>query len=160
VDGLIIDNRMNGGGSSTVLEPILSYFTTGTLGHYASRSGRRPLSVRADPIHNSQDAPLVVLVSENTVSYGEIFSGVLQDTGRAKLAGQTTLGNVETLHSYIFSDGSRLWIAEETFIPANSDADWELQGIIPDVEAHADWDTFTFENDPGIAAALELLGHP
>jgi C-terminal processing protease CtpA/Prc len=103
--------------------------------------------------------PLVVLVSEETVSYGEVFSGVLRDAGRARIVGQATLGNVEILHGYYFDDGSRLWIAEETFTPVNSQANWEQTGIIPDVEAHADWDTFTFENDPGVAAAVTLLGH-
>lgn len=103
--------------------------------------------------------PLVILVGEDTVSFGEIFSGTLQDLGRAKIVGQTTLGNVETLHGYDFDDGSRVWIAEERFEPLNSNADWEKDGIQPDVQAYTDWDTFTFETDPSIAAALALLGH-
>ncbi len=159
LDGLIIDNRMNGGGSSTVVEPILSYFTSGTLGSFVSRAITRPLEVDPEPINNSQTVPMVILVSENTVSFGEIFSGALQDTGRAQVVGQTTLGNVETLHGYNFDDGSRVWIAEERFDPLKSHADWEKEGIVPDVEAYADWDTFTFENDPSVAAAVELLGH-
>lgn len=159
LDGLILDNRMNGGGSSTVVEPILGYFTSGTLGQFVSRETTRPLEVTADPIHNSQTVPIVVLVGEDTVSFGEIFSGVLKDVGRALLAGQTTLGNVETLHGYNFDDGSQVWIAEERFDPLVSHADWEKDGIQPDVEAYADWDTFTFENDPSVAAAVALLGH-
>jgi len=159
LDGLILDNRMNGGGSSTVLEPILGYFVSGMLGEYASRSDSRPMVIKADPIHNSQTVPIVVLVSEETASFGEVFSGVLKDSGRAKIVGQPSLGNVEILHGYDFSDGSRLWIAEETFSPSNSHANWEETGIVPDVEAYADWDTFTFETDPSIAAAIRALGH-
>ncbi len=159
LDGLILDNRMNSGGSSNVMEPILGYFTSGTLGHFNSRSATRPLQVSADPINNSQNMPLVVLVGTDTVSFGEIFSGVLQDVGRAYIVGQTTLGNVETLHGHNLSDGSRLWLAEERFVPLHSQADWEKTGIVPDVQAYADWDTFTFENDPSVAAALTLLGH-
>lgn len=159
LDGLILDNRMNGGGSSTVFRPILSYFTSGLLGNFVSRTATQPLEITADPIENSQTVPLVVLVGEETVSFGEIFSGVLQDTGRAKLVGQKTLGNVETLHGYTFEDGSRAWIAEEGFDPLVSHADWEQDGLQPEVEAYADWDTFTFEDDPGIAAAMDLLGH-
>lgn len=159
LDGLILDNRMNGGGSSSVLELVLGYFTSGTLGQFVSRTEKRPFTIEADPVHNSQTVPLVVLVGEDTVSFGEIFSGVLQDVSRAKIVGQTTLGNVETLSGYDFSDGSRVWIARERFDPAISHADWEKTGIISDVEAFADWDTFTFENDPSVAAALEILGH-
>jgi carboxyl-terminal processing protease len=124
-----------------------------------SRAESRPLVINPDSIYNSQDVPLVVLVGQDTVSFGEIFSGILQDSGRAKIVGQTTLGNVETLHGYDFDDGSRMWIAEEKFDPAISHANWEATGIIPDVEAYADWDTFIFENDPSVAAALTLLGH-
>jgi carboxyl-terminal processing protease len=159
LDGLILDNRMNGGGSGGVVEPILSYFVSGTLGEFTSRTESRPMAVDPDPIQNSQTVPIVVLVSEETVSFGEIFSGALRDAGRAMIVGQPTLGNVEVLHGYNLPDRSRLWIAEETFIPANSNVGWEETGIVPDVEAYADWDTFTSENDPSIAAAVKLLGH-
>ena len=37
--------------------------------------------------------------------------------------------------------------------------DWEETGIVPDVQAYAPWDTFYFDTDPSIAAAVELLGH-
>jgi len=159
LDGLILDNRMNGGGSSSVVYPIFSYFTSGTIGHFISRTSQNPLTIKADPVENSQDVPLVILVGEDTVSFGEIFSGALQDIGRAQVVGQTTLGNVETLDGFNFEDGSQAWIAAERFDPLNSHADWETTGIIPDVEAYADWDTFTFENDPSVAAAVALLGH-
>jgi carboxyl-terminal processing protease len=159
LDGLILDNRMNGGGSSNVVDPILSYFTSGTVGQFVSRTEKRPFIVRPNPINNSQTVPLVVLVGEDTVSYGEIFSGILQDESRAKIIGKTTLGNVETLHGYKFSDGSFAWIAQERFDPTHSHANWEKDGIVPDVQAFADWDTFTFENDPSVSAALKLLGH-
>jgi carboxyl-terminal processing protease len=159
LDGLILDNRLNGGGSSKVLEPVLSYFAAGTLGQFISRKDSRPLVIEPDPIQNSQTVPIVVLVSEETVSFGEIFAGVLKDAGRAQIVGQTTLGNVEILHGYDLADGSILWIAEETFTPSNSNENWEQTGIIPDVAAHADWDTFISENDPSLLAAMQLLGH-
>jgi carboxyl-terminal processing protease len=159
LDGLILDNRMNGGGSNTVVEPILSYFTSGLLGQFVSRSEKRAFRIMANPINNSKTVPMVVLVGEDTVSFGEIFSGILQDQGRAKIVGQTTLGNVETLSGYNFDDGSLAWIARERFDPAKSHANWEKDGILPDVVAVADWDNFTFETDPAIAAALKIFGH-
>ncbi|MGZ6316333.1 MAG: S41 family peptidase [Anaerolineales bacterium] len=159
LDGLILDNRLNGGGSSSIVEPIMSYFVSGTLGEFKSRTASRPLAIQPDPIENSQTVPLVVLVGKDTASFGEIFSGVMQDSGRGKVVGETTSGNVEILHGYDFNDHSRLWVAEETFDPAVSHANWEATGIVPDVQAHADWDSFTFETDPAVAAALRLLGH-
>jgi C-terminal peptidase prc len=157
LDGLILDVRLNGGGSSSVVDPIFEHFVSGRLGEFVSRVDSRELAVRANEIHNSQTVPMVVIVSEDTVSYGEIFSGILRDSGRAKVVGETSLGNVEVLHGYDFDDGSQVWIASETFVSAFSDANWEISGIVPDVPAYAEWDTITFETDPAIAAALDLL---
>jgi C-terminal processing protease CtpA/Prc len=117
------------------------------------------LRVTADPIGNSQSVPLVVMVSEDTVSYGEIFAGIMRDSRGAKITGETSLGNVEVLHGFSFDDGSELWIAAERFIPQHSDENWEETGIVTDIEAFGEWNSFTFETDPSIAAALTLLGH-
>ena len=159
LDGLILDLRMNGGGSSSVAYPILEYFIDGNLGNFISRSDSRALEIDANEVQNSQTVPLIVMVSQDTVSFGEIFAGVLQDAGRAQIVGETSLGNVEVLHGYDFEDGSQVWIAAETFTSAFSDANWEETGIVPDVQAFAEWDTFFFETDPSIAAAVDLLGH-
>ncbi|HXQ38007.1 MAG TPA: S41 family peptidase [Anaerolineales bacterium] len=159
LDGLILDVRLNGGGSSSVVDPILEHFVKGTLGRFVSRADSRPMNVEANPIYNSQDVPIVVVVSQDTVSYGEIFAGVLRDSRGAKIVGETSLGNVEVLHGYDFDDGSRVWIASETFFPEHSDGNWEETGIVPDVQAFAEWDTFYFETDPSVAAAVQLLGH-
>ena len=159
LDGLILDVRLNGGGSSLVVNPIFEHFVSGTIGRFVSRTDSRPMEVDADPIHNSQTVPLVVIVSQDTVSYGEIFAGVLRDSRDAQIVGETSLGNVEVLYPYGFDDGSQAWIASETFIPQHSDQNWEETGIVPDVQAFAEWDTFYFENDPSVAAAVQLLGH-
>jgi C-terminal peptidase prc len=159
LDGLILDVRLNGGGSSSVVNPIFEHFVSGKLGEFVSRDSSRPLEVDSNPIHNSDTVPLVIIVSKDTVSYGEIFSGVLRDAGRAKIVGETSLGNVEVLHGFDFDDGSQVWVAAETFDSAFSDDNWELTGIVPDVPAFAAWDTITFETDPSITAAVQLLGH-
>ncbi len=159
LDGLILDVRLNGGGSSSVIYPILGFFTNGRLGEFISRDASRPLTIKANPIQNSQTVPLVVMVSKDTVSFGEIFAGIMRDARGAKVTGETSLGNVEILNGYNFEDGSVLWIASEKFDSAFSDIDWEETGIIPDVQAYAPWDTFYFDTDPSIAAGVELLGH-
>ncbi len=159
LDGLILDLRMNGGGSSTVTYPILEYFIHGKLGKFVSRDESRTLEIKANEIQNSQTVPLIVMVSQDTVSFAEIFAGVMKDSGRAKIVGETSLGNVEVLHGFNLEDGSQLWLAAETFHSAFSNANWEQTGIVPDVQAFAEWDTFYFDNDPSVAAALKLLGH-
>jgi carboxyl-terminal processing protease len=156
LSGLIVDVRINGGGLLAALEDTLAIFASGQMGVFVSRDAERPLVVEADPVGNSQELPLVILAGRETESFGEVFSGVLQEKGRARVVGRTTDGNVETLWQVDLEDGSRAWIASETFRPP-SGADWEISGIIPDLEIPLDWDEFTTENDPQLGAALELL---
>jgi C-terminal peptidase prc len=158
LDGLILDNRLNGGGYDNVMADTLSYFTNGVVGHFTNRSGKEQLRIRRRNVNDSVNLPLVVLVGEGTASFGEIFSGILQDQGRAVLIGDTTLGNVEILWGYDFDDGSRAWIAHDTFVPIHDqDANWEETGLVPSVQVSAPWEMYTFENDPAIQAALDYF---
>jgi carboxyl-terminal processing protease len=156
--GLILDNRMNGGGLGSVTQSILGLFTRGVHGHYLSRSERQPLNVKPEDIGGSQMVPLVVLAGADTVSYGEIMSGVLRLSGRARIVGGRTAGNVERLRAFKFADGSRAWIATDTFQPLGmANGVWEDAGVVPDVSLPTRWDLFTEANDPALAKAVELL---
>jgi C-terminal processing protease CtpA/Prc len=137
------------------MRPILSYFTSGTVGYFISRDEQRPLEIRPKDINGSLELPVVVLVGKNTVSYGEIFSGILKDSARAYLIGETTDGNVETLWGYDFDDGSRAWIAHESFRPLNHpEENWEELGIVPDQVVTGNFYDYTLETDPVVLAAL------
>jgi C-terminal peptidase prc len=158
LDGLILDNRMNAGGLSNVFIDTLALFSEGMLGYFDVRGSDAALDVEANDIFGSQSLPLVVLVDSGTVSFGEIFAGILQDTRRAHLIGERTDGNVEILLAYSFSDGSRAWIANQTFRPLNHpEQDWEQTGIVPDQTVVTNWDQETMDTDPAIQAALEHL---
>ncbi len=156
--GLVIDNRENGGGLSTVLDALLSFFTHGDLGRFVATDEARRLTIQAEDVGGSQSVPLLVLVSRDTISYGEVLSGLLQVTGRARVAGQTSLGNVETEWSYSFKDGSRVWLAHELFQPPGLPlAYWEGRGIQADISLPVRWDLFSEASDPALAAAVELF---
>jgi C-terminal peptidase prc len=156
LSGLIIDLRINAGGYYVVLRGLLALFADGELGSFVGRTWEQPMRVLGIDVGGSQSVPLAILVGTETASYAEVFSGVLQETGRAQIVGRTTLGNVETMYSYDFEDGSRAWIAEEMFRPP-SGADWEKEGIVPDIEIPLDWDEFTADDDAQLEAAIELL---
>lgn len=157
LDGLVIDMRINGGGAYPVLLSLLSFFTSGTLGYLVDREGAKvQVRVCSRPVGNSQTVPLVILIGPSTQSYAEVFAGSLQHKGRATLIGQQSGGNVETLRSYFFEDGSMVWLAEETFQLPDG-ATWEGKGIAPDVKIDRNWDEFTAEDDPVIRAAIERL---
>ncbi|NOH11769.1 MAG: PDZ domain-containing protein [Chloroflexi bacterium] len=159
LDGLILDNRWNEGGYFDVLSNVLGYFMPdGTVGHFVSRYDQNEFDIRAEDINGSQGLPLVVMVGPGTVSAGEIMGGVLADFDRAYVIGETTFGNVESLSGYDFEDGSRAWIARETFRAFNNpDANWEDTGIIPDLTVTGNIDEFTLQDDPAVVAALEYF---
>jgi len=158
--GLIVDNRQNGGGISTVAKAVLGFFTGGNQGAMVSSAGSTPFNITPEDVGGSQTVPLVVLVDWGTVSFGEIVSGVLAQSGRATIVGRTSLGNVELLHGFNFTGGSRAWIAAETFQPLGKPAGyWEQTGIVASVSAPTRWDLFTEANDPALAKAAGLLSH-
>jgi carboxyl-terminal processing protease len=159
LDGIILDNRQNSGGADNVARRVLGYFVHGTLGHFFDRhQSRRSFNIIGEDINGSSKIHLVVLVGPGTISFGEIASGVLKDSGRAYIIGETTNGNIELLWGYDFEDGSRAWIAHETFRPSqHPKEDWEQTGIVPDLEAPSNWDEVTTDTDPAIRAALEYL---
>ncbi len=156
LDGLILDLRANQGGEYTTASNVLAYFTGGKLGYFTDRHGkRRWWSVSPKNVGGSQSLPLVVLVGDYTVSFGEMVAGVLQDRGRAYLIGEITEGNVELLWGYPFKDGSVLFLAHERFVPANRpEQDWETTGIIPDLVVPTDWDEITLTQDLALEVAF------
>jgi C-terminal peptidase prc len=155
LEGVIIDNRFNSGGMSDVLGGMLGFFTQGTAGYFVRREEKFALKISPVDVGGSQQTPLVVMVSKNTVSFGEIFAGILRDLGRAYIVGETSAGNVEVLRIHDFSDGSRAWIAFETFHPLNHpDQIWEKTGIVPDQGVASDWDQVNTLTDPAVQAAL------
>jgi carboxyl-terminal processing protease len=156
LDGLILDNRENGGGANTITEATLAFFTHGLVGHFVNTKSREAITIPNRNVANSQKVPLVVLVGKGSASFGEIFSGILQDMGRAYLIGEQTDGNVEILYVYDFPDGSSAWIAHDAFQPLNHpDQNWEETGILPDQVVASNWDEVTTQTDPAIQAALE-----
>jgi carboxyl-terminal processing protease len=159
IDALILDLRQNTGGADTVARNTLSFFTGGVLGHWVNRHNLgRALNVPKVDIHGSSSLPIVILVGPRTVSFGELFAGVLKDSGRAYLIGEPTAGNIELMWGYDFEDGSRAWIARETFRPNNHpDQDWEKTGIIPDLVVSSQWDLVTLDTDPVVQAALQYF---
>ena len=159
LDGLIVDNRYNGGGRSEIMLGTLAFFSNGEVGNFVQRDRQESIMVSGVDQAGSQSLPLVVLVGKATASFGEVFSGILKDLGRATIIGDQTDGNVELLQVFDLLDGSRAWIASGTFHPLNdTGANWEKTGILPDTVVSSQWDQVTFASDPAILEALRFMG--
>ena len=157
IDGLIVDLRGNGGGWRPVLQQLLGSFVAGEVGEFYRQEQSHPLEGQPTEVQQRlASTPIVFLVDEGTQSYAEVLPAALQAAGRAKIVGERTVGNTETIFAYDFEDGSRLWLAGEGFrLP--SGVNLEGHGVIPDVEIDVDWRSFAEAEDPHIEKALELL---
>lgn len=159
LDGLIIDDRENGGGSIAAMSDVLSYFSSGVLGHFASRQQEYALDVGSGTdLSGSQSYPLVILIGKGSYSAGELFPGILQNIGRAYLIGETTNGVVETKYIYDFEDGSQAEISAEVFRPLNNpDKIWQNVGVTPDLEVANVWDQYPVEQEPAVIAGMNYI---
>lgn len=157
LDGLVIDMRNNEGGFLPALEDHLALFTRGRGGSMVTRDGEADeLAISPLDIGNSQTVPLVILIGDDTASFGEVFCGVLRFHGRARLVGQATPGVIETLLPFDLEDGSQVYLAREVFrLPDGST--WSRRGLQPDAPIRERWEDVTLEADTAVAEAVRLL---
>ena len=92
ISGLIIDLQFNGGGSMDEVIAIAGMFiNTGAVAVINDRDGY----INTIKDYNRgmlYSGPMVVLVNGLSASSSEFFAGVMQDYGRAVIAGSSTLG--------------------------------------------------------------------
>ena len=157
--GLILDLRANHGGWREVLSEVLSHFVQGKVGVFYSRSAVAPLLISppTGPDLGRAHIPLIVLIDGDTASYAELMAAILKQEAGAKLVGTHTAGNTETIYAHTFSDGSRLWLAQEGF-HMNNGQNLEGVGVFPDVTIDADWTRYSEDDDPQLLEALRMLG--
>ena len=108
---IVLDLRGNPGGLADQARSVASEFlSSGNVYLEQDASGNRtPITVDtsfAGTQAETAGLPMVVLVDGNTASAAEIVSGALQDSGRAKIVGQTTVGTGTVLQAFTLSDGS------------------------------------------------------
>jgi carboxyl-terminal processing protease len=146
--GLIVDVRANPGG----------YIDGGSI---STESGREEESEVLVPAGRTmpllEGLPVVVLSGPYTSSAAESFVAGMQVHGRAKVVGQPTAGNTESISWHQLSDGSVLRIAEWIYKPPDG-AVIEGRGVQPDVVVEGDLWQYDGPDDPQLKAAIELLG--
>lgn len=137
-DGLIIDLRDTIGGSPKLVQHMLSYFfDSGTVLWTVEKrdnSLNDIITVEATPVHKRfmKDFPVWLLTSQATASASELFAGVLQDRGKAKVIGGVTAGAGFYVGVRKITDELtfRISLAKPT-LPISGE-NWEKKGIQPD----------------------------
>ncbi len=125
----VLDLRGNPGGRLTEMMSAAGVFTQGFLWRTLTR-WTLPLPYPALGAVETE-VPLAVLIDKGVNSAAEGLAGVLQNTGRARIFGETSAGNVEAVLPFCLRDGSQAWIATGVLAPLRGPT-WEGRGVVPD----------------------------
>lgn len=137
-DALILDLRHCVGGSPDLVQHMLSYFfkTNTELWTSVDRNGIKNTVTSFDQTriaHFKGDYPMYIITSSNTTSACEIFTYVLQQSGKAKVIGEKTPGATHAVASAPINQyfNGRFSVLRHTF--PYSQSEFEGIGIVPDI---------------------------
>ena len=135
-DGLVIDVRDNGGGSTA---DILLASLTAPRHAWTLPRGADPDTTPRDAyprdrrLIHGYSRPIVVLVNEYSFSNAEIFAHAIKTTGRGRLVGTATFGGVISTGGTTLVDGTRVRLPfRGWFLPDGTDM--ENHGAVPDLD--------------------------
>jgi carboxyl-terminal processing protease len=132
ITGLILDLCNNPGGLFAESVSTASQFLGRGNVVLEKDATDKVTSVPAEPGGAAIALPMVALINGGTASGAEIVAGALQDSHRAKLAGEKTFGTGTVLQEFSLSDGSALMLATEEWLTPDGHVIWH-RGITPDV---------------------------
>ncbi|MFJ9632112.1 S41 family peptidase [Streptomyces sp. NPDC101175] len=167
--GLIIDLRINGGGSDALGIHIAQRLTDTPYIAYAKRArndpkdpGRhtRPEPIPVLPAHAPRyTGPIAVLTSGSTVSAGETFTQALIDRpGRTIRIGRPTQGVFSDVMERELPNGMTAWLPNEEYL-TDSGHTFDATGIPPEVTVPVfTKEEFATGRDSAFDRAVRLLG--
>ncbi|MGD6742020.1 S41 family peptidase [Streptomyces sp. BH106] len=166
--GLIIDLRINGGGSDALGIHIAERLTDASYLAYSKRARNDP----ADPTRHTRPqpayvapaqgprytGPVAVLTGGSTVSAGETFTQALMDRpGRTVRIGQPTQGVFSDVMTRRLPNGMSAWLPNEEFL-TRSGSTFDGTGIPPHLkEPVFTKEEFAKKRDSAFDRALNIL---
>lgn len=128
-EGLVIDVRDNGGGSTT--DHLLTSLTQPRHAMTVPRGGG--IGYPHDRmIYATWSKPIIVLCNQNSYSNAEIFSHAIKYLGRGKVVGVQTAGGVVSTGAARINDVGVLRAPFRGWFSLETGEDMELRGAIPD----------------------------
>lgn len=167
--GLIIDLRINGGGSDALGIHIAERLTDTPYIAYAKRARNDPTDpsrhTRSEPIPvlparaPRYTGPVAVLTGGSTVSAGETFTQALIDRhSRTIRIGQPTQGVFSDVMERKLPNGMTAWLPNEEYL-TDSGRTFDGTGIPPEVRVPVfTKEEFTAGRDSAFDRAVEVLG--
>jgi carboxyl-terminal processing protease len=158
LQGLILDNRMNGGGLGSQAKAIMSLFAGGVPGYFVSRTSRESLQLNPEDYWGLAETAAGGLGRHHYRLLWRDHERRAAALGPRPDRGRTNPKPRGTTAPLQVSRRLRAWLASDTFEPQGMTKNiWEYTGIVPDVPLPTRWDLFTEANDPGLAKGVELL---
>lgn len=159
---LILDLRNNGGGYlETGIQVASEFISSGVIvSEKASDGSLTSHSAIKGGLATNKSLPMIVLVNGFSASASEIVAGALQDTGRAKLLGETTYGKGTVQNWVPLSDNQgavRVTIAR--WLTPNGNT-IDKKGLTPDIVIKMTTDDINANLDPQLDAAVKQLSNP
>ncbi len=158
-DGLIIDVRDNGGGSTADI--LLSSLTAPRHATTIPR-GADPATVPPDAYPRDRrliyawSRPISVLINENSFSNAEIFAHAIKNTNRGTLVGTPTYGGVISTGAFTLIDGTTVRLPfRGWYLPDGRDM--ENNGAQPDLPIPQTPTAEAAGEDPQLEAAVSEL---
>jgi len=154
-EGLIIDVRFNGGGSTA--DHVMTAITQPRHAITQSRgSGEGYPQDRR--VYASWTKPIIMLCNEHSFSNAEIVSHAVKQTGRGRLVGMRTAGGVISTGAVGLLDGGMVRMPMRGWYLASTGEDMELNGCEPHIAFWNDpnWNS-PGGNDAQLAKAVEAL---
>jgi carboxyl-terminal processing protease len=163
-DGMVIDLRGNPGGLAAMVMGIAGHFTPNrdTLG--VMRTKESELRFNANPrLVNAEgqrvqpyDGPVAILVDGMTGSASECFAGGMQSLGRARVFGQTSMGQALPALFDKLPNGDVLIHAWGDFVTGTG-VRIEGRGVVPDVPVALTRASLLAGRDATLDAALAWI---
>ncbi|WP_026994200.1 S41 family peptidase [Flectobacillus major] len=165
-EGLLIDVRYNGGGSTTdYLMTILNYKQHAyTIPRGASNDLEKdkkkfrdyyPIGERL--VYSAWTKPSIALCNEGSYSNAEIFSHAYKSLGIGKLVGLPTNGSVISTGGKTLMDGSFVRLPGRGWYTKATDKNQELGAAIPDILVENTPDWISKGTDQQLKVAVETL---
>lgn len=129
-DGLIIDVRENGGGSTT--DHLLTALTQPRHAIAIPRGSSTPGYPQDRIIYATWQKPIVVLCNQNSYSNAEVFSHAIKTLKRGKIVGVQTAGGVISTGATSIMDVGTLRLPFRSWHVLSDGQDMELKGAKPD----------------------------
>jgi tricorn protease len=153
-DGLVIDVRENGGGSTT--DRLLTALTQPRHAITVPRGGR-PGYPQDRMVYAVWQKPITVLCNQNSFSNAEIFSHAIKELKRGKVVGVPTAGGVISTGSAGIMDVGTLRLPSRGWYGVSTGEDMELNGAQPDFVIWPQPGDLPKGVDAQLAKAIEVL---